>query len=273
MLETRNVSYRVGTKSLVEDVSLHVEEGRICALLGPNGAGKSTLVKLMSGQLSADSGDITIGGRSIKEYDIPVLARHRAVLSQSRSVGFPFSAFDVALMGRHPKIVGGGESAHDREVVETCLIKTDAWHLAQRVYNTLSGGEAARVDVARVLAQETSILLLDEPTNHLDPRHQVAILKLCREMASAGCAVVVCMHDLNLAAQFADDVLILKNGRAVAHGVPTDVLTESLLEDVYEMSFIVWPHPVNGVCIMPDTACGKCEAELESKGFVASGRI
>src|SRR5690606_28799145 len=142
---------------------------------------------------------------------------------------------------------------HDREIVETCLVKTDAWHLARRVYNTLSGGEAARVDVARVLAQETSILLLDEPTNHLDPRHQVAILKLCRDMASAGCAVVVCMHDLNLAAQFADDVLILKSGRAVAHGAPADVFTESLLEDVYEMPFLVWPHPVKGVCIMPDT--------------------
>ncbi len=273
MLETRTVSYRINGKLLVDSVSLELHAGQVCALLGPNGAGKSTLVKLMSGQLNATAGEVIVCGRPINQYDAPGLACERAVLSQSRSVGFPFSAFDIALMGRHPRTTGGGETAADREVVTQCLIKTDAWHLAQRVYNTLSGGEAARVDLARVLAQETEILLLDEPTNHLDPRHQVAVLRLCREMADAGCAVVVCMHDLNLAAQFAHKVLVLKEGRAVACGAPADVLTEDLLEEVYEIPFLVWPHPANGLCIMPDTSRSGAGDFSRNENFVAAGHI
>jgi iron complex transport system ATP-binding protein len=236
----------------VRDVSLRLESGRFCALLGPNGAGKSTLVKLMSGQLDPSSGDVLLGGRPLGSYSPEQLALERALLSQNRAVGFPFSAFDVVMMGRHPHTLGRGESEYDRSEAERCLEETDAGHLSQRIYNTLSGGEAARVDLARVLAQDTEVLLLDEPTNHLDPRHQVAVLSLCSQLAAAGCAVVVCMHDLNLAAQYADHVLVLKDGAAVAAGTPRETLTAELLQDVYDIPFAVWDRPGGDVCIMPE---------------------
>lgn len=253
MLEARSVTFRCGEKSLVRDVSLRVEPGRVCALLGPNGAGKSTLVKLMSGQITPSSGDVLLQGQPLHDFTPGQLAMRRALLSQNRAVGFPFSAFDVVLMGRHPHVTGAGESEHDRAEAERCLAATEASHLSQRRYNTLSGGEAARIDLARVLAQDTDVLLLDEPTNHLDPRHQVAVLNLCRQLADAKRAVVVCMHDLNLAAEYADHVLVLKDGIAVASGTPAHTLSAELLQEVYEIPFAVWERPDGGICIMPET--------------------
>jgi iron complex transport system ATP-binding protein len=252
MLEARCVTYRCAEKSLVRDVSLRLEPGRLHALLGPNGAGKSTLVKLMSGQLRPSSGDVLLAGRPLDQFTPQQLALQRALLAQNRAVGFPFSAFDVVLMGRHPHVTLSGETEHDRAEAERCLAETDSGHLAARIYNTLSGGEAARVDLARVLAQDTEVLLLDEPTNHLDPRHQVAVLKLCKQLTAAGRAVVVCMHDLNLAAQFADHILMMKDGAAVVDGAPRDVLTAELLHAVYEIPFAIWEKPGGGICILPD---------------------
>lgn len=253
MLEARSVTFRCDGKSLVRDVSLQLKPGQVCALLGPNGAGKSTLVKLMSGQLAPTSGDVLLQGQPLQRFTPHQLATRRALLSQNRAVGFPFSAFDVVLLGRHPHVTGTGESEIDRAEAERCLAATESSHLSQRTYNTLSGGEAARIDLARVLAQDTDVLLLDEPTNHLDPRHQVAVLKLCRELANAKRAVAVCMHDLNLAAQFSDHVLLLKNGNVIAAGTPEETLSAELLEEVYEVPFAVWERPDGGLCILPQS--------------------
>lgn len=258
MLEARCVTFRCNNKSLVKDVSLKTAPGRLTALLGPNGAGKSTLLKLMTGQLQPTSGDVLVAGRPLAECTPGYMALQRAVLAQNRAVGFPFSCFDVVMMGRHPHIMGRGEGELDRAEAERCLAETDAAHLSQRIYNTLSGGEAARIDLARVLAQDTEILLLDEPTNHLDPRHQVAVLKLCAELTGAGRSVIVCMHDLNLAAQYADHVLVMKNGCTVADGTPAETLTPELLERVYKIPFAVWERPDGGICILPQTQNAVC---------------
>jgi iron complex transport system ATP-binding protein len=252
MLEVRNATYINNGRALVSDISLHLKPGSVCALLGPNGAGKSTLLKIMSGQLKATCGEVLLNGRPIEAYMPAQLAKLRGVLSQSRSVGFPFNVFDVAMMGRHPQLSGRGETPADRAKVNTALEDTESDHLAHRIYNTLSGGEAARVDLARVLAQETPVLLLDEPTNHLDPRHQVAVLRLCRQLARNGLAVAVCMHDLNLAAQYADQVLVMKEGRAEAQGSTAANLTSDLLGRVYEIPFSVWERPSGGLCILPE---------------------
>jgi len=251
MLEVQNCTYSINGKSLLRNVSLKLHPGQVTALLGPNGAGKSTLVKIMSGQLSPTAGSVCLKGSRLSDLTSVGLAKERAVLAQSRAVGFPFKAFDVALMGRHPHNVSGAESPADLQIVEACLARTDSDHLSQRIYNTLSGGEAARIDLARVLAQETDILLLDEPTNHLDPRHQVQVLKLCRELAAEGKAVAVCMHDLNLAAQYCTEILLLKNGEMVASGTPKEILTAELLQKVYDTAFVVWQRPGGGVCILP----------------------
>lgn len=271
MLEARGVSFHAGSKALVNNVSLALEPGSLCAILGPNGAGKSTLVKLMTGQLKPSAGEITLHGKPLATYDAAALARQRAVLAQSRAVGFPFKAQDVVMMGRHPHVVGRMESETDFRVVESCLQKTDADYLAQRIYNTLSGGESARVDLARVLAQETPILFLDEPTNHLDPKHQVAVLSLCRELADAGMAVAVCMHDLNLAGQFADRALVMKNGATEAFGRTGETLTPQLLRQVYEIPFSVWERTGGGICILPGVEGAMPNPRTNFEGFTASG--
>lgn len=253
MLEARCVTYQVRGKSLVSNVSLKLQAGKVYGLLGPNGAGKSTLLKMMTGQLVPSSGEVWLHEKPLSSFTPEELATHRAVLAQQRAVGFPFKSFDVVMMGRHPHVHGSGESQDDRERVEACLNDTEAGHLSDRIYNTLSGGEAARVDLARVLAQDTATLLLDEPTNHLDPRYQVSVLNLCRSLARAGHAVVVCMHDLNLAAHYADLVMIMKDGETVAEGDPMQVFTPDLLEKVYDIPFSVWPRPGGGICILPES--------------------
>lgn len=252
MLEARAVSYYVGEKRLLDNVSLSLEPGTVTALLGPNGAGKSTLIKLMSGQLAPSLGEVLLDGRRLQDYGPGLLAMRRALLSQNRSVGFPFKAVEVVMMGRHPYGGNHGESEADRRMAMSCLGQTDAEHLAERVYNTLSGGEAARVDLARVIAQDTEFFLLDEPTNHLDPRHQMAVLRLCRHLAAEGRSVAICMHDLTLAARFADVVMVLKDGRTVASGPAGYVLTPELLREVYEMPFLVFPGMRGEICILPD---------------------
>lgn len=251
MLEALNCCYETAGKSLVSGVSVTVQKGRVLALMGPNGAGKSTLIKLLSGQLQPTGGEVRLGGRPLASYSTPELARRRSLLAQSRQMTFPFSACDVVLLGRHALGSSRREKQDDAALANTLLARTEAAHLTSRIYNTLSGGEAARVDMARILAQNTDVLLLDEPTNHLDPRHQLAVLQLCRSLAAEGKAVAVCLHDLTLAANFCDDILLMKSGEMMAWGTPEIALTAPNLRKVYDTSFHILRQPGAPVCIVP----------------------
>jgi iron complex transport system ATP-binding protein len=242
-LEARAVTYRASARSIVDGVSLAVEPGCLLAMLGPNGAGKSTLLKLLAGDLRPTAGEALLDGRQLRTYTPAELARRRAVLPQSTLLSFSFSSLDVALMGRYPHLGPGGETAHDIAVARAALARADALDLADRRYLTLSGGEQQRVNLARVLAQETPILLLDEPTAHLDPRHQSAALRVARELAASGCAVLAVLHDVNLAAAHADRVALLADSRLVAVGDPWQVLTPERLEAVYGLPFGLVRHP------------------------------
>lgn len=259
MLETVNCCYSIGRSELVVDVSMTAEPGTVTALMGPNGAGKSTLLKMMSGQLTPSSGEVRLAGKPLGAYTPMQMARLRSMLAQNRTMGFPFSAYDVVLLGRHPFGASKAEAAKDHQMAMDTLARTDAGHLAGQVYNTLSGGEATRVDLARILAQQADLLLLDEPTNHLDPKYQVAVLQLCRDLADEGKTVVLCLHDLNLAANFCDTIMLMKNGRAVACGGPEAVLTAKTLEHVYDLPFHIIPQPGRAPCILP--VCIPCQAE------------
>ncbi len=234
---------RVEDKTLLDGVSLSVRGGELVGVVGPNGAGKTTLLKALSGDLPLDGGEIFIDDRPISEFTSRELARRRAVMPQSSYLPFLFTAREVVKMGRAPWEGERGEREHGAKLTDYAMSLTDTRNYAIREYPTLSGGEQSRVTLARVLAQETPILLIDEPTAHLDLRHQHLVLQLAQELASEGAAVVAVLHDLNLAATYADTALVLHRGRTVAHGPVEQALDPELLAPVFGMQFVLQSHP------------------------------
>lgn len=222
-------------------VSLSLEPG-FWAILGPNGAGKSTLLRLLSGEWQPSEGRVFLKGVPLEGYTPAQLALKRAFLPQQRSLAFPYTAREVVALGRLPHQRNRPESPADRERIAWALAQTGALAWADRPYYSLSGGERTRVDLARVLAQETPILLLDEPTNHLDPRQQLEVLALAQRLAQEGRLVLAALHDLNLAALFADQLLLLMEGRLVATGTAEKLLQPALLQEVYGVPFEVLEH-------------------------------
>jgi iron complex transport system ATP-binding protein len=230
--ELNSVGYRVGSSWLVRDVTLHVRHGELLALVGPNGAGKSTLLNLLSGERQPSEGTIVFEDRELKSWGTSDLSRRRSVLTQDNHVAFPFRVSEVVAMGRAPWR-GHDQEGDDDAAIADALARADVAHLADRAYTSLPGGEKARVSLARVLAQRTDVVMLDEPTAALDLRHQEDVMRVARELASQGRAVVVVLHDLTLAAAFADRMVVLDRGAVAASGAPAQVLEAPLLERVY----------------------------------------
>ncbi len=251
VLRAEGLAYRAGPCQLLEGVSFSLEAGQLLSVLGPNGAGKTTLLRLLSGELRPTAGRVEFLGQPLEGYGALELALLRAVLTQRRELNFPFTAYEVAFMGRLPHLERRPEQPQDHWATEQALERTDAWGFASRRYTTLSGGEQGRVDLARVLAQTPRLLLLDEPTNHLDPRHQVEVLWLCRRLAREGLGVVAVLHDLNLASLFSDRILLLHQGCQVALGSPAEVIRPELLEGVYGLPFTLTQHPSGRPWVQP----------------------
>ncbi|MEV0248684.1 heme ABC transporter ATP-binding protein [Nocardia sp. NPDC050712] len=239
------VDRRGAARRVLDAVDFEVAAGEVVALVGPNGAGKSTLLAALAGELEAATGVVELDGRALTHWTPLDMARRRAVLPQTHTVGFPFTALEVVTMGRAPW-ARTERRAEDDALIAGALAAADVAHLAARPFPTLSGGERARVALARVLAQDTPTLLLDEPTAALDLGHQEAVLKLAADRAAAGAAVVVVLHDLGLAAAYASRVAVLEAGRVAADGPPREVLTTELLSRVYQHPVEVLDHPVTG---------------------------
>ncbi len=237
------VTVQVGTQRLLAQLSLVVRPGEVLALAGPNGAGKSTLLRVLAGDLAPTSGVVLLDGRPLTTFRARELALRRAVLPQQTVLQFAFAAREVVTMGRHPHLGRNTPAEADEAIVAAAMLKTETATLAARAYPSLSGGEQSRVSLARVLAQEAPILLLDEPTAALDLRHQQMVLATARELARAGAAVLAIMHDLNLAATYADQVALLAHGQLVAVGRPWQVLTAEILSTVFDYPIMVMPHP------------------------------
>jgi iron complex transport system ATP-binding protein len=243
-------------RMILRDVDLRVAPGEVVALVGPNGAGKSTLLACLAGDIDPHRGEVRIDDRAVRRWSTRDLARRRAVLLQDVAVSFPFTARQVVAMGRDPWR-GTPRAEQDDAVVDRVLADTDALDLADRAVPTLSGGERARVALARVLAQDARLVLLDEPTAALDLGHQEDVMGIVRARARAGCAVVVVLHDLALAAAYADRMVVLHGNRVVADGPPADVLRPALVEAVYGRAVdvvevapgspVVVPHRVFGL--------------------------
>ncbi|MEJ1196387.1 MULTISPECIES: heme ABC transporter ATP-binding protein [unclassified Streptomyces] len=245
LAEAEGLHVHLGGRPVLDGVAVTVRAGEVLALVGPNGAGKSTLLGALAADVPAAEGVVRVHGRPVTEWSAPELALRRAVLPQSALLSFPFPVEEVVRMGRAPW-AGSDLADEDDAAVAEAMARTEVTGFAGRPFSALSGGERARVAFARVLAQRAPLLLLDEPTAALDLRHQELVLRLCRERARAGDAVAVVLHDLSLAAAYADRVAILRAGRVAADGPPAEVLTEGLLSEVYDQPVEVLPHPRTG---------------------------
>ncbi|MCQ4271808.1 heme ABC transporter ATP-binding protein [Pseudomonas kuykendallii] len=248
MLCCRGLDVRRRDTLVLGGVDLDVRPGEVLGVLGPNGAGKSTLLAALCGELQPAAGDVTLDDRALAHWPGAERAQRLAVLPQQSTLNFAFRVEEVVGMGRLPHASG---RARDAEIVEAALLAADAAHLAGRSYLALSGGERQRVHLARVLAQlwpgaQGQTLLLDEPTSMLDPLHQHTTLQAVREFALRGAAVLLILHDLNLAARYCDRLLLLGDGRPQVLGTPEEVLRAEPLKAVFGLDVLVQRHPERG---------------------------
>ena len=252
VLSAEAVTVRIGGRVLLDAVDLDVHAGEVLALVGPNGAGKSTLLGVVAGDTVPESGRTVLDGTDLRRWRLGDLARRRALLTQANAVAFPFTVREVVAMGRAPW-AGRPEDDDDEVVIDETMAATDTTHMRLRTFPTLSGGEKARVSLSRALAQRAGVLLLDEPTAAVDLRHQEIVLELARWVADEGGAVVVVLHDLELAAAWSDRMVMLSGGRVRAEGAPAEVLTPELVEEVYQQPVLIHRHPVTGdLLVTPD---------------------
>jgi iron complex transport system ATP-binding protein len=244
MIEIKDLNVYYGARHVLKNVSLEVQRGEIMALLGPNGSGKSTLIRALSGVAPA-SGALYLGGRALAGLSPASRARLVAVVPQTVSLPPAFTVLETVLLGRTPYLNFLGQvSEKDHEIARSALVRADALYLAERRVGELSGGEQQRVLLARALAQSTPVLLLDEPTAHLDLQHQIGLLELVRRLArQENLTVLIALHDLNLAARYADRVALIVEGQIKAQGTPKEVLRADTLSDVYQWPVQVIPHP------------------------------
>ena len=250
LLEAREVTVSYDHRIAVADLTLTLKPGEITAIIGPNGAGKSTLLRTLNGQIRPSSGAILLDGQPLERLNRRSISRRVAVVAQEAELRFPVTVLEFVLGGRFAWSTNTGwgwETERDLQVADAVLRETEMTELSGRLMNELSGGERQRALMARALATEAPLLLLDEPTANLDLSHQATLLTLVRNRCDRSeAAALVVTHDINLAAQFADYIFLMKNGRAVYSGTPEEVLQPQILQDVFEVRVLVDAHPVTG---------------------------
>ncbi len=251
MLEANDIAVKYGARLVVSGVSLKLKPHEVTAIIGPNGAGKSTILRTLNGALVPAAGEVRLDSKRLNTYSRRSVAQRVAVVAQEADLRFSVTVSEFVLGGRYAcasTAAWGWETLHDVEVAQAVLRETQLEDFAGRLMNELSGGERQRAVLARAFATEALILLLDEPTANLDLAHQATILALVRKRCNErGSSALVVTHDINLAAEFADNVLLMKDGRSVASGRPHEVLTPELLEEVFAVEVLVDAHPVTGV--------------------------
>ena len=232
-LSVENVTVKINKVDIVKSVSLHAQKGDFVGILGPNGSGKSTFLKSIYGVLNYDKGCIKLDGKDIKTINLSDIAKDMAVVGQFNNINFDLSVFDILLMGRSPHLgTFKKESEKDYKIALNAIKKVGMEKSLDRSFATLSGGEKQRVILARALTQQPQVLILDEPTNHLDIKYQIEILSLVKDL---GICVVAALHDLSLAAQFCNEIYIIKHGELIAKGKPKDIITANMVKEVYEI--------------------------------------
>lgn len=238
MIEAKNISFRYGSRSALDGVSLKVEDGEFAAILGANGAGKSTLLKVMSGYLKPSPGEILINGCPASKMSPAKLAKERAVLEQESLLSSDYTVLETVLLGRYAFSPFAADDAEGRTIALAAIKSAGLEGFENRLYTQLSGGEKRRVQLARAICQigkdpRKKILFLDEPSAGLDPAHAHAAMAAAKKLSQNGCSIVAILHDANLAAEYADKIALLKSGEILAFGAPENIITAELMEKTY----------------------------------------
>lgn len=249
MLEAYKISYSHRKFSILENIDVSVNYGELLIIVGPNGAGKSTLLSMLANEMGKNEEPIFFKKKTFEDWDEKELSHNKAKFSQSNNQDIPLSVKDVVMMGRYPYF-NATPHKKDHDAILKAMDETDVTAMKDRDYNSLSGGEKQRVHLARVLTQldndiEHKLVFLDEPLNNLDVLHQHRILHTIKNFTERGNTAIMVLHDLNLAAQFADKVLLLKKGKIVSHDVPDKVFTKEIISRVYNFPCTICPNPVN----------------------------
>ncbi|MDY6844633.1 MAG: heme ABC transporter ATP-binding protein [Thermodesulfobacteriota bacterium] len=248
MICVKDISFGYKKEKILYDVSFTLNDGEVLGVVGPNGSGKSTLLRVVSGIAKSWTGEVILNGNELAKMKRRVVARTIAMLPQHVGIVFPYSVSEIVLMGRYPYLGGlGFETEEDIEIATHAMSLTDVYKFKDRYIAELSGGEVQRVMIARALAQGTEYLFLDEPTSYLDINHQIEICLLIKKLNQEnGIAVLFVSHDLNLASQFCDRIVILSMGKIFKIGTPGEVLTEDSLKEVYGCNVMVDENPMTG---------------------------
>ena len=263
-LELQNVNLGYRKRLVIEDMTMEVKPGEVLGLVGPNGCGKSTLIKALSRIIAPRSGSILLNGEEIKQIPRAQLAKMLGVVPQIPLLPSNFTAFEVVLMGRNPHLgLLQYEGKKDMDIAWQAMTRTATGHLAGRKIGQLSGGEIQSIVIARVLAQQTQAILLDEPTANLDIGRQVYILDLMSSLSRQnGLTLVFALHELNLAAQYCDRLVLIENGRIQCQGKPAEVITAENIKRVYGNGSYVGSHPLSGLpVVLPNAGVNKNKTE------------
>ncbi|MGE4514332.1 MAG: heme ABC transporter ATP-binding protein [Chryseobacterium sp.] len=247
MIKAHQISYKHKEFHILDSVDVHLEYGEFLAIVGPNGAGKSSLLSVLANEVKSKQ-QILFKDKNISDWPVKELSKHKAKFSQHNSNDIPLEVKDVVMMGRYPYF-DAQPKQEDHEAMNKMMYETDVFHLKGREYNTLSGGEKQRVHLSRVMAQLQNeiahkLVFLDEPLNNLDVKHQYKALEIIKNFTQRANSAVVVLHDLNLAAQYADKILLMKSGRVAAYGTPEEVFTAEKITEAYNFPCTVCDHPI-----------------------------
>ncbi|SEN06036.1 iron complex transport system ATP-binding protein [Chryseobacterium taichungense] len=247
MITAHQISYKHKEFHILDAVDVHLQYGEFLAIVGPNGAGKSSLLSVLANEVKSKQ-QILFKDKNISDWKVTELSKHKAKFSQHNSNDIPLDVKDVVMMGRYPYF-DAQPRKEDFEAMNSMMYETDVYHLKDREYNTLSGGEKQRVHLSRVMAQLQNeiahkLLFLDEPLNNLDVKHQYKALGIIKNFTKRANSAVVVLHDLNLAAQYADKILLMKSGRVAAYGTPEEVFTTENISNAYNFPCTICEHPI-----------------------------
>jgi iron complex transport system ATP-binding protein len=252
MLKTENIYYSIGKKLILNGINAEFSPGQFNMILGPNGSGKSSFLKIFSGEINDYDGAVLYNGDNISKIKKEELAKHRAVMSQQPELSFPLTVDEVVMMGRYPHFIFN-PGKKDEDICNEVMERMNLTSFKERNYLTLSGGEKQRVQYARVLAQiwekpkkHTRYLFLDEPLTSLDINYQQEFLQIALEFTKDDTVLIAIMHDINLAIQYADNLVFLKEGGLVAFGKPKEIINESLIKKVFNVQSTIVENPVTG---------------------------
>ncbi|RSD29906.1 Fe(3+) dicitrate ABC transporter ATP-binding protein FecE [Vibrio pectenicida] len=246
MLETKNLSVAYGKQTIIANLSVSIPKGKITALVGPNGCGKSTLLKTLVRINKANSGEVFLEGKTLSSYGDKALARSLSLLPQILVNPEGITVRKLVEYGRSPYVSHWGRlDQDDKNIVEQAMRDTSVLEYADKTLDSLSGGQRQRAWIAMVVAQDTDVVMFDEPTTYLDMSHQVELMKLIQQMNAKGKTVVVVLHDLNQACRYCNHLVVLKQGCIVEQGSPDEVMTETLLNDVFDLKANVFRDPVS----------------------------